>query len=462
MAEGRRGFAKSLHYMRSVCIHIGNAFVWIGSQIWRWGVVAILAPALYCIGISAMYGDQYIVAACFYFAGISYVTAKILAWEETKSQPKGTRIGISAITLLISIGVLAVSLKWVQSRQVDVSVQNAARKTTVSVAGTATFRLKIQGTLLWQLPYDPQTTRARILVTIDNVGTASSVAKNWKLAALLPSGGMPISADYVYGPIPEAPGTGNLATDPLADKVANTPLTSQGEAEGELYFVFRNVKFTSLIRPDTVFDLSVHDSKGNRFSTSEKYGDMPRRETMQVPAVPTEAPSKAPIRTSKMQSSSAEERPDVGLRFVSALEPTLVIVNRSNVVAESIEWSVTLWNENQPEQRIPLPIPSSTFGFLRAKQESLPHKIFAPGASSIGPGTRLIGCAAVDCPQCVKRRTYIVYILWGSKGWFSEIEGEEAGRTFFPVDTPIRGMTMFFMALEQAVPEGSRIPIIER
>ena len=59
-----------------------KAISWIWEKLWRWEVVAIGSTAVYGAGIAAMYGDDYIVAASLYFAGIAWLTSKILAWEE--------------------------------------------------------------------------------------------------------------------------------------------------------------------------------------------------------------------------------------------------------------------------------------------------------------------------------------------------------------------------------------------
>jgi len=93
---------------------IRGAFSWIGRQLWRWEVVAIGAPLIYGAGIGALYGDDYIVAETLFFAGIAWITAKVLSWEETRIHPN--RQGISTLILLLGIGVFTASSFWISHR----------------------------------------------------------------------------------------------------------------------------------------------------------------------------------------------------------------------------------------------------------------------------------------------------------------------------------------------------------
>jgi hypothetical protein len=91
-----------------------GAFGWLGSQFWRWEVVAIMAPSIYGAGIGALYGDDYIVAATLFFAGIAWITAKVLSWEETRAQPN--RRGISILILLFGVAGFGASAFWISHR----------------------------------------------------------------------------------------------------------------------------------------------------------------------------------------------------------------------------------------------------------------------------------------------------------------------------------------------------------
>ena len=78
----------------------------------RWPVVAIGAPLLYAIGVSAMYGDQYIIAVVAYFIAIAWFVARVLVWEEAKQHPQRGIVAI--IVLAVGVGCLALSLLWVR------------------------------------------------------------------------------------------------------------------------------------------------------------------------------------------------------------------------------------------------------------------------------------------------------------------------------------------------------------
>jgi hypothetical protein len=69
---------------------------------------------------------------------------------------------------------------------------------------------------------------------------------------------------------------------------------------------------------------------------------------------------------------------------------------------------------------------------------------------------------SVLCPECSRGRTYIVYIVWGKSGWFSEVENEKTGKLIIPANFLKEAREAYFKALEAAVPEKSRIPIAQR
>jgi hypothetical protein len=157
-----------------------------------------------------------------------------------------------------------------------------------------------------------------------------------------------------------------------------------------------------------------------------------------------------------------ESPPDVALRFVFPKFPALVIENLSGSVAHSIKWTVLLFNMDLPDENKILPIPTETFDWLRGHGESAPLGLF--NSSLVSPllkdSNRLFGSATVDCPTCARGRTYVVYIVWGHGGWFSELEKEKRGGFLYPSNKD--SLEQFFKALEAAAPENKRLPIQER
>lgn len=150
--------------------------------------------------------------------------------------------------------------------------------------------------------------------------------------------------------------------------------------------------------------------------------------------------------------------PTVGLRFVYPKSPALIVVNQSAVIARNIKWTVALWNMDLPDRNDPLPIPVSIFDWLRPNDEGGPENLFDGPvvAPLLKPGNRLFGSASVICPECARGRTYIVYIVWGESGWFSEVENEQSGRILTPHNFLKATRSEFFKELEAAVPTQSR------
>lgn len=166
----------------------------------------------------------------------------------------------------------------------------------------------------------------------------------------------------------------------------------------------------------------------------------------------------------KSLQSAPTGKPIVALRFVYPKNPALMIVNTSDWMARDIKWVVALWNMDLPERNDPLPIPVSTFDWIKPRDEGGPQNLFGSPLVSplLKPGNRLIGSATVDCPECVNGKTYFVYIVWGSGGWYSEIEDEKSGKLIIPINFLKETREQYFKEIEALVPEKSRIPIGER
>ncbi|HVM93200.1 MAG TPA: hypothetical protein VMT67_10340 [Terriglobales bacterium] len=153
--------------------------------------------------------------------------------------------------------------------------------------------------------------------------------------------------------------------------------------------------------------------------------------------------------------------PTVGLRFVYPESPSLVIANPSAGIARDIKYTVALWNMDLPDRNDPLPIPIASFDWIRPNDEGGPQNLFGSPqvATLLKHGDHLFGSAAVICPECTRGRTYIVYIVWGQSGWYSEIENELSGRVFTPQNFLRPARETYFKQLETMAPSQTRIPI---
>ena len=155
--------------------------------------------------------------------------------------------------------------------------------------------------------------------------------------------------------------------------------------------------------------------------------------------------------------------PVMALSFVNPKSPLLMLINESDAIAKDIKWTVLLWNMDLPDRNNPLPIPASTFDWLRGHEQGGPQNLFdsALVAPLLKPGNRLFGTASVVCPTCARGRAYVVYIVWGENGWFSEIESERSGHPIYPTHLSKATRDAFFTWLEASAPIQSRKPIAE-
>ena len=163
---------------------------------------------------------------------------------------------------------------------------------------------------------------------------------------------------------------------------------------------------------------------------------------------------------SSLLAEAIKHRPEVGLRFVYPKSPALIIVNKSPVLARDITWTIALWNMNHPERVQQLPIPSvSTLGWVKPNDESGPINLFDdPRVTDlIKPGDRLFGMAAVQCVPCARGRTYVVSIVWGESGWYSETEA--SGEALIPGNQDAETLRGYFKGLEEVSPQESRVSI---
>jgi hypothetical protein len=153
--------------------------------------------------------------------------------------------------------------------------------------------------------------------------------------------------------------------------------------------------------------------------------------------------------------------PDVSLKFVEPSYPSLVIVNTSrDSIARDMKWEVILWNEDLPDRNDPLPIPVSTFDWLKPHTEGGPEDLF--GSPLVKPllknGDHLFGSAAIDCPTCIKGRAYFVSIVYGEGGWFAEAQNANTGGPLIPQNFLAATRKAYFSFIEK-IPQGERIPI---
>jgi hypothetical protein len=106
---------------------------WLLEKLWRWEVVGVGSTLLYGFGVGAMYADDYLVARCLYSAGLVWLIAKTLAWEETRRHQN--RKAVSAGILVTGLICFGLSELWIQHRKSG-QHETAATDTHKSVSAT--------------------------------------------------------------------------------------------------------------------------------------------------------------------------------------------------------------------------------------------------------------------------------------------------------------------------------------
>jgi hypothetical protein len=113
--------------------HFRLSAVWaamgfIGSKLWGWPVVGAGTTALYGLGVGALFGDEYIIALCFFLAAIAWLTGKTLHWEDAREHKQAG--WVTAIVVVFGVILCALSLAWVLHR--FTTVQQAKRQEVLS------------------------------------------------------------------------------------------------------------------------------------------------------------------------------------------------------------------------------------------------------------------------------------------------------------------------------------------
>jgi len=130
-------------------------------------------------------------------------------------------------------------------------------------------------------------------------------------------------------------------------------------------------------------------------------------------------------------------KPDVRLRFVRPDDVSFELVNSSRAVVNDPKFWFVLMDLDVPGKNTlgdlalpdPLPIPAEIQrDYIRPGDHSVPRSIvtYYPGvASVVKPKHRLFGYATITCPDCIKERSFWLYFVHGSGGWYSEFERQE-------------------------------------
>lgn len=160
------------------------------------------------------------------------------------------------------------------------------------------------------------------------------------------------------------------------------------------------------------------------------------------------------------QLDEENARPLVGLKIVYKKMPAVGCVNESDAIARDIRWELVLWNKDTLDLN-PLPIPSQACDWLRPRDEGGPF-LLARWLDAL-PGAHLIGTATISCPNCITGRTYVVSIVVGQGGWYSELNLSTPGMLLVPthLDTEAGRARFpnFLDGLEDLVPPTKRTPI---
>ena len=177
-------------------------------------------------------------------------------------------------------------------------------------------------------------------------------------------------------------------------------------------------------------------------------------------AVSAKAPISELSQPSTAQLAPSVTKPIVELSLNGARAPALVISNTSGLVAKDIKWTVLLMNVSKPDAKDPLPIPVSSFDFIRPGGTSGRQLLFTPQVTAtLSSGDKLWGSMSVDCPECARGNTYLIYIDWGHGGWYYHLKDKVNGTVLGPKSASYEETLNYAGILSRAAPHFERIAI---
>lgn len=152
--------------------------------------------------------------------------------------------------------------------------------------------------------------------------------------------------------------------------------------------------------------------------------------------------------------------PQIGMCLVYPQDPALVLFNPSRQLAEKVSYSYALFDLNSTTPNDPLRVPSGIAAFIKAKSVSGPQNIF-DSISGTQPKKedRIVGSIGINCAKCSTGHTYLIDIIFGSGGWFSEVKGWHAGGVIVPRGAP---RSPSFFDAEKLMPILDNVPSSER
>lgn len=147
---------------------------------------------------------------------------------------------------------------------------------------------------------------------------------------------------------------------------------------------------------------------------------IPEKEPKAVLKATAAGHSSAPAQPGATPADSL--KPDVTLSLVGTLQPAVILHNNSSAVAFNIKWGVEIWDTASAAEQVqnPLPFPIQTYDWIKPSAYGGPMDVFSRFLGQLKNGDVVEGTAFVDCPYCKRGHTYLVYIVWGSGGWYSE------------------------------------------
>ena len=123
----------------------------------------------------------------------------------------------------------------------------------------------------------------------------------------------------------------------------------------------------------------------------------------------------------------SKDRPDIALKLVYPAGVAVMMVNESDVVLREPKYVPAMWNLDREKWSEPLPIPVESGDWIRPREALLPMVFIGQDRilTLLKQGDRLVGVISVTCPDCIRTKSYWVYIKHGIEGWFSEIPQEQ-------------------------------------
>jgi hypothetical protein len=416
------------------------SFRWLSEKVWTWHVISLITVLLYGLGVNALYGNDFKVAATFYFVATFLLVTK--TWGEAGKHPNSG--GIRVWSILIGAGVFGLSLLWIKHRT-GLIVQAPSRTEAVKAPAPPGVGAGETFVFLWPIRnlvngYRPLLVEQRGPNFLNNVDVSLHDNKSGRgitthYPEIDPGPQNPLAPRVVWWR-PLKPGDENYGILIRAREGGfNEQViveTAKGSRQmGWIVTVAGTKNILSECRDPLLSAQLPWDNKVQACSSSTQPKDLVLTPPSS-PTPPVPGSSTAQFPTIPKHSPNLTGHADLKLEFLGKDKLQFMYFDDAEESANQPKRFFALWDIDRPfyyqqlpgvVQPLPLLVKVETDFVFRRSRQGPQDVLDSPDAvSHVKYGDGLFGVGYVVCSNCQNYRFYWIYFRLGFGGWYAETD----------------------------------------